>query len=64
MDYLNVDTQAGHRSIESTRLYVHLSNDWLAAEYLRAATLIDNAATASRSASSRVQGCTGVSTFK
>jgi integrase/recombinase XerD len=36
-----VQAQAGHRSIESTRLYVHLSNDWLAAEYHRAAQLID-----------------------
>ena len=33
--------QAGHRSIESTRLYLHLSNEWLAAEYHRAAQLID-----------------------
>ena len=45
-----IQAQAGHRSIESTRLYVHLSNDWLAAEYLRAATLIDNAATEAASA--------------
>jgi site-specific recombinase XerD len=22
--------QAGHRSIESTRVYLHLTNDWLA----------------------------------
>jgi integrase len=36
-----IQAQAGHRSIESTRLYVHLSNEWLAGEYLRAATLID-----------------------
>jgi site-specific recombinase XerD len=33
--------QAGHRSIESTRVYLHLTNDWLAAEYQRAAALID-----------------------
>jgi site-specific recombinase XerD len=25
-----VQAQAGHRSIESTRLYLHLANDWLA----------------------------------
>ena len=31
-----VQAQAGHRSIESTRIYLHLSNDWLADEYLRA----------------------------
>jgi site-specific recombinase XerD len=36
-----VQAQAGHRSIESTRIYLHLANDWLAAEYLRAAELID-----------------------
>ena len=33
--------QAGHRSIESTRVYLHLANDWLADQYLRAAELID-----------------------
>lgn len=36
-----VQAQAGHRSIESTRIYLHLSNDWLSSEYLRAAELID-----------------------
>ena len=36
-----VQAQAGHRSIESTRVYLHLTNDWLAAEYRRAAALID-----------------------
>jgi integrase/recombinase XerD len=36
-----VQAQAGHRSIESTRIYLHLSNDWLAGEYQRAASLID-----------------------
>lgn len=36
-----VQAQAGHRSIESTRIYLHLTNDWLAAEYRRAAALID-----------------------
>lgn len=38
-----VQAQAGHRSIESTRLYLHLANDWLAAEYARAARLIEAA---------------------
>ena len=28
-------------SIESTRIYLHLTNDWLAGEYRRAAELID-----------------------
>jgi integrase/recombinase XerD len=36
-----VQAQAGHRSIESRRIYLHLSNDWLAGEYQRAASLID-----------------------
>ena len=36
-----VQAQAGHRSIESTRVYLHLTNDWLASEYRRASALID-----------------------
>ena len=36
-----MQAQAGHRSIESTRVYLHLTNDWLAGEYRRAAALID-----------------------
>src|SRR5262245_63037573 len=28
-----VQAQAGHRSIESTRIYLHLTNDWLAGQY-------------------------------
>ena len=36
-----VQAQAGHRSIESTRVYLHLTNDWLATEYRRAADLIE-----------------------
>ena len=36
-----VQAQAGHRSIESTRIYLHLSNDWLAEEYRRAVQAID-----------------------
>jgi len=39
-----IQAQAGHRSLESTRLDLHLANDWLAAEYLRAATVIDTSA--------------------
>ena len=31
-----VQAQAGHRSIESTRVYLHLANGWLAGEYARA----------------------------
>jgi integrase len=36
-----IQAQAGHASIESTRLYLHLANDWLEQEYLRAAEMID-----------------------
>jgi integrase/recombinase XerD len=36
-----VQAQAGHRSIESTRVYLHLANDWLAEQYRQAAELID-----------------------
>ena len=32
---------AGHRSIESTRLYIHLATGWLADEYERACAVID-----------------------
>lgn len=38
-----IQAQAGHRSIESTRIYLHLANDWLAKEYLRASDAIDAA---------------------
>lgn len=43
-----VQAQAGHRSIESTRVYLHLTNDWLADEYMRASAAIhaDQAAVA------------------
>jgi integrase len=33
--------QAGHRSIASTRIYLHLGADWLADEYKRAAEAIE-----------------------
>ena len=36
-----VQAQAGHASIESTRIYLHLANDWLAGEYLAAADAIE-----------------------
>jgi integrase/recombinase XerD len=36
-----IQAQAGHRSIESTRVYLHLTNDWLADEYRRASEAID-----------------------
>jgi integrase/recombinase XerD len=36
-----VQAQAGHRSIESTRIYLHLANAWLAEEYTRAIDVIE-----------------------
>jgi integrase/recombinase XerD len=39
-----VQAQAGHRSIESTRIYLHLANDWLADEYARAVIALEGAA--------------------
>jgi len=36
-----VQAQAGHRSIESTRIYLHLADSWLSAEYSRAIGAID-----------------------
>jgi Phage integrase family len=37
-----VQAQAGHRSIESTRIYLHLSNGWLAEEYDRAISALEH----------------------
>ena len=36
-----LQVQAGHRSIASTRVYLHLADDWLADEYRRAAEAIE-----------------------
>ena len=36
-----LQAQAGHASIETTRVYLHLADDWLAAEYRKAADAID-----------------------
>ena len=36
-----VQAQAGHASIESTRIYLHLADSWLADEYRAAAEAID-----------------------
>jgi site-specific recombinase XerD len=41
MELEAVQAQAGHASIESTRIYLHLTDDWLAEEYRRAAERID-----------------------
>jgi len=36
-----IQAQAGHASIDTTRIYLHLANDWLEKEYLRAAEAIE-----------------------
>lgn len=36
-----IQAQAGHACLESTRLYLHLSNEWLAEQYASAMTTID-----------------------
>lgn len=41
MELEAVQAQAGHVSIESTRIYLHLTDDWLAGEYRRAVERID-----------------------
>jgi site-specific recombinase XerD len=41
MELEAVQAQAGHVSIESTRIYLHLTDDWLADEYRRAVERID-----------------------
>jgi integrase/recombinase XerD len=40
-----VQAQAGHRNIESTRIYLHLSNTWLSEQYHQAITALDDALT-------------------
>ena len=36
-----IQAQAGHASIESTRIYLHLGDDWLAGQYRRAAEALE-----------------------
>jgi integrase/recombinase XerD len=36
-----LQAQAGHRSIASTQVYLHLGSDWLAAEYRRASDTVE-----------------------
>jgi integrase/recombinase XerD len=38
---LLIEPNAGHASIKSSRIYMHLANDWLAEEYLQAAEAIE-----------------------
>ena len=44
-----VQAQAGHRSIESTRIYLHLANEWLTGEYTRAIEALEAEAIGSAS---------------
>ena len=39
-----IQAQAGHASIESTRIYLHLANDWLVSEYSKAMDILDGLA--------------------
>jgi site-specific recombinase XerD len=41
MELEALQAQAGHQSIETTRLYIHLANEWLATEYHQAIAAID-----------------------
>ena len=43
-----VQAQAGHRSIESTRIYLHLSDSWLAEEYTHAIDALERAIATTR----------------
>ena len=51
-----IQAQAGHASIESTRLYLHLANGWLEEEYLRAAEAIEAQAALPAGEASPVSG--------
>jgi integrase len=37
-----IQAQAGHRSIETTRVYLHLADGWLAEEYRKAMNILDD----------------------
>ena len=41
MELEALQAQAGHRSLDTTRLYIHLANGWLADEYDKASAVID-----------------------
>ena len=54
-----VQAQAGHASIESTRIYLHLADDWLAAQYRKAAEVIDAQVFAGQPAAPALPGAGG-----
>ena len=39
-----IQAQAGHASIESTRIYLHLASDWRVDEYRKAVDILDGLA--------------------
>ena len=43
MSIESIQALAGHRSITSPRVYLHLGDDWLGEEYRRAVGAIDTA---------------------
>ena len=51
-----VQAQAGHASIESTRIYLHLADDWLASQYRKAAEVLDAQLYAPRDAAQDAAG--------
>ena len=40
-----IQAQAGHASIETTRIYVHLASDRLVEEYLKTMAILEDMAT-------------------
>jgi integrase len=48
-----IQAQAGHASIETTRIYLHLADGWLADEYRRAAEAIEAQTDPTRSAAAQ-----------
>ena len=54
-----VQAQAGHASIESTRIYLHLADDWLASQYRQAAEAIDAQVFAGQPAGPALPGAGG-----
>jgi integrase/recombinase XerD len=51
-----VQAQAGHARLESTQIYLHLADDWLAGQYRRAAEAIDAQVYAGRPAADMTTG--------
>lgn len=52
LEAVQAEAQAGHTSIESTRIYLNLADDWLASQYRKAAEVIDAQVFANKPAAS------------